>query len=49
MGRNESSVWAYTLISLPLHGESANCGAKLADTPCVIYLEVAGVCSEWKD
>ena len=25
-------------------GDGAKCGAKLADTPCVIYVEVTGEC-----
>ena len=32
-----------------LKGDGAKCGAKLADTPCVIYVEVTGVRSEWKE
>ncbi len=27
-------------------GDGAKCGAKFADTPCVINMEVTGVCSE---
>ena len=27
-------------------GDGAKCGAKFADTPCVIYIEVTGVRSE---
>ena len=27
-------------------GDGANCGAKFADTPCVIYMKVTGVHSE---
>ena len=30
-------------------GDGAKCGAKFADTPCVIYVEVTGVRSEWKE
>ena len=30
-------------------GDGAKCGAKFAATPHVIYLEVTGVCSEWKE
>ena len=30
-------------------GDGAKCGAKFADTLCVIYIEVTGVRSEWKD
>jgi hypothetical protein len=30
-------------------GDGAKCGAKIADTPCVIYVEVTGVRSERKD
>ena len=30
-------------------GDGAKCGAKFADTPHVIYIEVTGVCSAWKD
>jgi hypothetical protein len=31
------------------YGDGAKCGAKFADTLHVIYLEVTGVCSEWKE
>ena len=30
-------------------GDGAKYGAKFADTPHVIYIEVTGVHSEWKD
>ena len=30
-------------------GDGAKCGAKFADTPCVIYVEVTGVRSERED
>jgi hypothetical protein len=30
-------------------GDGAKCGAKFADTPHVIYGEVTGVRSEWKE
>jgi len=35
--------------SLTKAGDGAKYGAKFADTPCVIYIEVTGVRSEWKD
>jgi hypothetical protein len=30
-------------------GDGAKCGAKFADTLCVIHIEVTGVHSEWKE
>jgi hypothetical protein len=30
-------------------GDGAKCGAKFADTPHVIYVEVTGAGSEWKE
>ena len=34
----------------PLSYEAgAKCGAKFADTPHIVYIEVTGVYSEWKD
>ena len=30
-------------------GDGAKCGAKFAYTLCVIYIEVTGVRSEWKE
>ena len=35
--------------SLTKAGDGAKCGAKFADTPHVIYVEVTGVRSEWKE
>jgi len=35
--------------SLTKAGDGAKYGAKFADTPCVIYIEITGVRSEWKD
>jgi hypothetical protein len=35
--------------SLTKAGDGAKCGAKFADTPHVIYIEVTGVRSEWKE
>jgi hypothetical protein len=30
-------------------GDGAKCGAKFATTPCIIYVEVTGVLTEWKE
>jgi hypothetical protein len=42
--------WGLELrTSLTKAGDGAKCGAKFADTPCVIYIEVTGVRPESKD
>ena len=44
------STLGFGISHQPHEGEDgAKCGAKFADTPHVIYIEVTGVRSEWKE